>query len=177
MLEHIEHDVLSWSKPLWMKSSAVTRALLSDRLPSSQALVKLMPITRPQARRRWSLSLMVVLLLHWSFGACAALADTICLEPTGQVAYEKAGEPCAAEARAQTTGKSCIDLPAQDGHDDHSSVPSKLQLADLQIPHLIPALIWLLPGTPAHHAVKPDATGPPTTPFSVIIRETAYLLI
>ncbi len=132
---------------------------------------------RPQARRRWSLSLIVVLLLHWSLGACAALADTICLEPTGHVAFEKAGEPCAAKALEQAPGKSCIDLPAQDGHDDHSPVPSKLQLADLQAPHLIPALTWLLPSIPAHHAVKPDATGPPTTPFSVIIRETAYLLI
>lgn len=136
-----------------------------------------MSTVRPQARRRWSLSLMVVMLLHWSFGACAALADTICLEPTGHVAFEKVGEPCATKALEQATGKSCIDLPAQDGHDDHSPLPSKLQLADLQVACIVPALTWLLPAPSTYRPAKPDATGPPIPSFSVVIRETAYLLI
>lgn len=136
-----------------------------------------MSTARLQAKRRWSLSLIVVMLLHWSFGACAALADTICLEPDGKVVWEQAGKPCAAEVLEQETGKPCIDLQAQDGHDDHSPVSSKLQLVDFQAPPLILALTWLLPSIPPHHAVKPDATGPPSRSFSVLIRETAYLLI
>ncbi len=128
-------------------------------------------------RRRWSLSLIVIMLLHWSLGACAALADTICLEPNGRVVWEQAGKPCAVEAIEQITGKACIDFQAQDGHDDHSPIPSKLQLVDLQAQFLMPALTWLLPSIPSHQAVKPDATGPPIPSFSVIIRETAYLLI
>ncbi|MES3041657.1 MAG: hypothetical protein V4730_10960 [Pseudomonadota bacterium] len=117
------------------------------------------------------------MLLHWSLGACAALADTICLEPNGRVVWEQAGKPCAVEAIEQITGKACIDFQAQDGHDDHSPIPSKLQLVDLQAQFLMPALTWLLPSIPSHQAVKPDATGPPIPSFSVIIRETAYLLI
>ncbi|MFQ3216596.1 MAG: hypothetical protein ACI87C_001112 [Paraperlucidibaca sp.] len=38
-------------------------------------------------RRRLSLSMMVMLLLHWSFSSCAALADTLCVEPDGVVVW------------------------------------------------------------------------------------------
>ena len=136
-----------------------------------------MYLVKKQSRRRWSLSLMVVMILHWSFGACAALADTICLEPTGHVAFEKAGEPCASKELEQSTGKTCIDLPAEDGHDDHSPLSSKLQLADLQGVYIVPALTWLLPSPSIFRPAKPDATAPPISSFSVIVRETAYLLI
>lgn len=133
--------------------------------------------SKAKRQRLWSLPLIVIMLLHWSFGACAALADTICLEPDGKVVWEQTGKPCAAEAVEQITGNACIDFQAQDGHDDHSPIPSKLQLVDLQAQFLMPALTWLLPSIPSHQAVKPDATGPPIPSFSVIIRETAYLLI
>jgi hypothetical protein len=170
------------SQAYWLRvklDDQVTETPWTDNLSLLLLGITLIMSVRYQTamRRRWSLSLIVTMLLHWSLGACAALADTICLEPDGRVVWEQAGKPCAAEALEQATGKPCIDIQTQDGHDDHSPVPSKLQLADLQTPHLIPALTWLLPSIPAHHAVKPDATGPPTTPFSVIIRETAYLLI
>lgn len=138
-----------------------------------------MPALMPyKAKRRWSLSLIVIMLLHWTFGACAALADTLCLEPTGHVVWEKSGAPCAAEALEQGTGQSCVDLQLHDGHDDHSPVPSKLQLADAQAPGLITALTWLLPTAPATQLMPPAATGPPlATPHSLVVRETAYLLI
>jgi len=126
--------------------------------------------------RRWSLSLIVVMLLHWTFGACAAMADTLCLEASGRVVVEKAGEPCVAAA-VQSGEKHCIDLPSHDGHDDHSPVPSKTQLADAAVPGLIPAPDGLSPLVFVTLAMLPDATGPPAPPSALVIRETAYLLI
>lgn len=128
-------------------------------------------------QRRWSLSLIVVMLLHWSFGACAAIADTLCLEPSGQVVWEKSGQPCATQALEQTVGKHCIDVQTHDGHGDHAPVPSKMQIADAQTPGLIPALTLPLPARVATPAMMPDATGPPAPLFSLVVRETAYLLI
>lgn len=135
-------------------------------------------LTSRASKHRWSLSLIVIMLLHWTFGACAALADTLCLEPTGQVVWEQSGTPCAADALEQATGKPCVDLQLHDGQDDHSPVPSKLQLADIQAPGLVTALTWLLPAETTTQLQLPAATGPPLAkPLSLIVRETAYLLI
>lgn len=130
-------------------------------------------------RRRWSLSLMVVMLLHWVIGASAALADTICFEPDGRIVLEMAGGPCAGRHPEQAVGKTCVDMPLHDGHDDHSSMPSAKvpALADAASTFFIPALTWLPPSAAVVPHTTPDATGPPVTALSVIIRETAYLLI
>ena len=130
-------------------------------------------------RRRWSLSLMVVMLLHWCLGACAALADTLCFEPDGRVVLERADGPCVATNLEQASGKHCVDLPLHDGHDDHSSMPfaKAPALADAASTFFIPALTWLPPSAAVVPHTTPDATGPPVTALSVIIRETAYLLI
>lgn len=130
-------------------------------------------------RRRWSLSLMVVMVLHWVIGASAALADTLCFEPDGRIVLEVASGPCAAERLEQATGKSCVDMPLHDGHDDHASTPPLKvpSLADAASTFFIPALTWLPPSAAVVPHATPDATGPPVTALSVIIRETAYLLI
>src|SRR5574343_335262 len=98
-------------------------------------------------RRRWSLSLMVVMVLHWVIGASAALADTLCFEPDGRIVLEVASGPCAAERLEQATGKSCVDMPLHDGHDDHASTPPLKvpSLADAASTFFIPALTWLPP--------------------------------
>lgn len=73
--------------------------------------------------RRWSLSLTVVMLRHGVIGAGAALADIRCFEPDGSAVLEVAGGPCAVERLEQAPSKSCVDMPLDDGHDDHSSTP------------------------------------------------------
>lgn len=122
---------------------------------------------------------MVVMMLHWVIGASAALADTLCFEPDGRVVLEVSGGPCAAERQEKATGKSCVDMPLHDAHNDHSSLPSAKvsSLADAASTFFIPALTWLPPSAAVVPHTTPDATGPPVTAFSVIIRETAYLLI
>ena len=140
--------------------------------------------TRPNTMRRWSLPLAVVMLLHWTFGACAALADTLCIEPDGRVAYEQAGQPCAsavadphaAKHAVKAGDQHCVDIQLHDGHNDHSPLPAKWQ-ADAQAPALIPAPAWVAPALLPRPTLLPEATGPPVKAFSVIIRETAYLLI
>lgn len=126
-------------------------------------------------KRRLSLSLMVMLLLHWTFSSCVALADTLCLEPDGVVSWEQSDEPCHSALNGKD--KTCVDFQAHDGHDDHASIYAKLQLPDTSA---------VLPPTydSSEHlrAVrtklqKPQATGPPVKPFSIIIRETSYLHI
>ena len=140
-------------------------------------------------RRRLSLSMMVMLLLHWSFSSCAALADTLCVEPDGVVVWEQSGDPCHSALVEHASDTPCVDFQAQDGHDDHASVYSKLQLTDpplatqplmLTDPPLATQplmLSWLNPTIAFSHVLKPDSTGPPVKAFSIIIRDTAYLHI
>ncbi|MFD0949126.1 hypothetical protein ACFQ0F_01735 [Paraperlucidibaca wandonensis] len=128
-------------------------------------------------RRRLTLSLMVMLLLHWTFSSCTALADTLCLEPDGVVVWEHTGEPCPSAVDEKSSETPCVDFQAQDGHNDHASLYSTLQLSDP------PALIQPFYTNPAYISGEfsqlkvPDGTGPPVKPFSIIIRETAYLHI
>lgn len=71
-------------------------------------------------RRRLSLSMMVMLLLHWSFSSCAALADTLCVEPDGVVVWEQSGDPCHSALAEHASDTPCVAFQAQDGHDDVS---------------------------------------------------------
>lgn len=128
-------------------------------------------------KRRLSLSLMVILLLHWTFSSCVALADTLCLEPDGVVVWENAEDPCHLTAAEGATDKPCVDYQAQDGHDDHSAVYAKLQLTDSSA-SIAPLYIGPIDAASSLIRLKrPDATGPPVTRFSIIVRETAYLHI
>lgn len=128
-------------------------------------------------RRRLSLSMMVMLLLHWSFSSCAALADTLCVEPDGVVVWEQSGDPCHSALAEHASDTPCVDFQAQDGHDDHASVYSKLQLTDPPLATQPLMLSWLNPTIAFSHVLKPDSAGPPVKAFSIIIRDTAYLHI
>lgn len=128
-------------------------------------------------KRGWSLSLIVIMVLHWSFGACIAFADTLCVEPGGKVVWEHEGGPCASDALEKVIGKPCVDLKL-DGHADHTPAPAKvLPLLASQAVIFIPALDWLLPATEPAQLSRPDATGPPLAALSVAIRKTTVLLI
>lgn len=128
-------------------------------------------------QRRWSLLLVVAMLLHWTLGVCAA-ADVLCIEPDGKVVAEYAGTPCKSEQQELTTAKPCIDLQAGDDHTGHQPVPSsQLQLLDLQSSFLIPALTYLLPAPSEISLALPAATGPPVSTHPVVLRKTTVLLI
>lgn len=129
-------------------------------------------------RRNWSLSLIAILLLHGFFGACAAFADTLCVEPDGKIAWEHIDGPCASDAVEKITGKPCVDLTL-DAHDNHTPVPSKvIPLLASQAILFIPALNWLLPTTEQALNIGPDTTGPPSlAAHSVTLRKTTVLLI
>lgn len=132
--------------------------------------------TRAQ-RRRWSLPLVVVLLLHWTFGVCEAMADVLCFEPNGKVVLEVAGEPCASAKLEQASGTPCMDLKA-DSHEFHDSVPANsLAHADLQPLPLPPALLYLLEVPQELSLAQPVATGPPISTSSSALRRTTVLLI
>ena len=132
--------------------------------------------TRAQ-RRRWSLPLVVVLLLHWTFGVCEAMADVLCFEPNGKVVLEVAGEPCASAKLEQASGTPCMDLKA-DSHESHDSVPANpLAHADLQPLPLPPALLYLLEVPQELSLAQPVATGPPISTSSSALRRTTVLLI
>lgn len=73
----------------------------------------------PKQRRRWTLPLVVVFLLHWCFGIGAVAASVVCLEPTGQVTFERTDKPCPDAGKTDPLAKHCTDLPSDDGHQDH----------------------------------------------------------
>lgn len=128
-------------------------------------------------RRCWSLSLIAVLLLHWTFGIDDVLANLICIEADGKVAMEQAGEHCHEAAAGQATGKSCIDFKAGDHHDAHDSLRSGSPLADLPPVFPVPALPHVLPEPVNTALTLPLATGPPLPSRSVVLRKTTVLLI
>lgn len=129
--------------------------------------------TPVRQRRCWSLSLIAVLLLHWTFGIDDVLANLICIEADGKVALEQAGEHCHEGA----AGKSCVDFKADDHHDAHDSLRSGSPLADLPPVFPVPALPQIVP-EPANTALAlPLATGPPLPSRSVVLRKTTVLLI
>ncbi|MCC2639453.1 MAG: hypothetical protein K0Q68_3172 [Moraxellaceae bacterium] len=132
--------------------------------------------TRAQ-RRRWSLPLVVVLLLHWTFGVCEAMAEVLCFEPDGKVVLEIAGEPCASAELEQVAGKPCFDLKA-DSSEPHESVPASPPAhADLQPLLFIPALTYLLEVPQELRLAQPAATGPPISTSLPALRRTTVLLI
>lgn len=133
--------------------------------------------SRQASRRRWALSLIAFLALHWIFGACTAIADVRCLEPSGRIVLEKSGNHCVVGTSEHPSGKHCVDFPVDDNHEDQSSSRLNIQLADAHSPGLSVALPWLASAHKPLFAMTPDATGPPSIPLSILIRETTYLLI
>lgn len=127
-----------------------------------------------QFRQRWTLPLAAVLLLHWTLGFCEALADVLCIEADGRVTLEAAGEPC--EKAGQ--GDPCIDLKAGDAHDGCDPAPApQFAAADLVSPFFLPAPALILPLQQEPPVFLPQSTGPPSPPLSLILRNTAVLLI
>ena len=61
-------------------------------------------------RRRWSLPLIAVMLLHWCLGFGVAMADVLCLEPDGKAVLELNGKPCLDVPAEKATGQLCVDL-------------------------------------------------------------------
>lgn len=98
--------------------------------------------TRRQ-RRRWSLPLMAVMLLHWCLGFGAAVADVICLETNGQAVLELGGTSCAKPVAHKSASKTCVDLALDDGHASHEPAPSSD--AKPSLPLVSPLLLALLP--------------------------------
>lgn len=132
-------------------------------------------VTRRQ-RRRWTLPLAVVLLLHSVFGVCEAMASMLCLEPGGAMVVELAGEPCAGEALEQEADKPCLDLSLE-AHDDLGTGRQTLPtFVDLQ-PFIMPVLTYLPWHAQSAGVNLPPVPGPPPTPHSVLIRKTSVLLI
>jgi len=133
--------------------------------------------TRGQ-RRRWSLPMVAILLLHWCLGFGEALADVICLEPNGQAVIERAGEPCDDAEKAKQSIKHCIDLALDDGHANHELVPGTefkplMVYSDFS---LIAIVITLLPLSDPL-LVHSWTADPPTNNRPVTLRKTTVLHI
>ena len=138
-------------------------------------------------RRRCSLSLIAVLLLHWAFGICAATADVLCIEADGRVTLEHQGEPCheatgTAEhphrlSQMNAAQTDCIDLLADTHNDSHDSLPSHTHLADLPPPLLIPALTPAVPEPRDVVLQTSFSTGPPVAARAVALRKITVLRI
>src|SRR6218665_1760668 len=99
-----------------------------------------MPYFTRVQRRHWSLSLMVILLLHWAGGAMAA--EVLCFEPDGKVVLEDAGHPCQEAAAEKAFGNPFIDLKV-DNQESHAVAPANpAPHADLQPLAFIPVLFY-----------------------------------
>lgn len=132
--------------------------------------------TRAQ-RCRWSLPLVVVLLLHWTFGICTAMAEVLCFEPDGKVVLEDVSHPCQDAAAEKAFGKPCIDLKL-DHQEPHAATPANpLAPADLQPLVFIPALAYRLEVPQELSLAQPVATGPPISTSAPALRRTTVLLI
>lgn len=130
-------------------------------------------ITRRQ-RRRWSLPMIAVILLHWCLGVGPALADVLCLEPDGKTVLELQGQPCNDEPAEKAAGPHCIDLAIDDGHADHEPLPAKPP-ASPDAPPLLPSLGFRTHFTPL---VVRGREPPPLLPVHpVALRATTVLLI
>ena len=127
-------------------------------------------------RRRWSLPLIAVMLLHWCLGFGAALADVICLEPDGKAVLELNGKPCLDAPVEKATGQLCVDLAIDDGHATDEPAPAK----NVQ-PPLFPALLPVSFSLPLFQSpllmalLEPPSLSPNSHP--VALRATTVLLI
>lgn len=130
-----------------------------------------------QQRRRWTLPLLVVFLLHWFGGVAEAGARVICLEPGGKVNIEFVGKPCSDDAKGSHQGEhGCIDVPLDNGHPEHSTshgVDAKVSVASVQSV----ALFYLLPMPTAAPFISVQALAPPATNHPAVLRETTVLRI
>ncbi len=127
-------------------------------------------------RRRLTLPLVVVFVLHWCFGIGAVAASVVCLEPGGRTAIELVSKQCADSERGSTNAKHCIDMPADDGHLDHelrANADAKAPVAALQSV----AFFYLLPLLTAAPLVSLQALAPPATNHPAVLRESTVLRI
>lgn len=130
----------------------------------------------PAQRRRWTLPLVVVFLLHWVFGIGAVAASVVCLEPDGQLTTELAGKSCPVAGKTDPHLKACVDLPNDDGHQDHEPSPH-VQLPDASAVFLVTAFPQLLPLSTAASAAFRPILAPPATHHPAVLRETTVLRI
>lgn len=130
--------------------------------------------TRRQ-RRRWSLPLIAVMVLHWCLGMGVALADVMCLEPDGKAVLELKDQSCLDAAAEKATGQPCIDLAIDNGHTTDEPAPAK-NVQPPPFPALLPVLSFLpqLMPQPVLAVHEP----PPLFPnHPVALRATTVLLI
>lgn len=133
-----------------------------------------MPYFSRAQRRRYTLPLLLVLLLHWSLGLCEAMASVLCFEGDGHVVLEAAGQPCATSAAADTP---CLDIKL-DAHADHASLPaSPLLQADSLAPALLPALLYFFPLFSPPASAAWVSTGPPPAQKTAALRRSIVLQI
>lgn len=128
-------------------------------------------------RRRWTLPLVVVFLLHWGFGIGAASANFTCLEANGQMTLELADKPCPEAGQTDPHLKACVDLPNDDGHQDHEPSPNPFaKLPEASALFLVTAFPRLPLPTAAPEAFRP-ILAPPATHHPAVLRATTVLHI
>lgn len=132
----------------------------------------------PKQRRRWTLPLVVVFLLHWGFGIGAVAASVVCLEPTGQAIFERADKPCPDTGKTNALAKHCTDLPADDGHQDHEPSPR----VDAKLPGVGGSALWAVLPVLLHLPAMAPPTfrqilAPPAINHPAVLREVMVLHI
>lgn len=138
-----------------------------------------------QHRRRITLPLVVLLLLHWLLGIGETAAAYICLEPDGHAKLEFAGkrcnEPVDLKASANDTSqKHCIDLPADDENSgDEPGPASQASTLAVALPFILPMVLYDIPLINTHNS--PLTAWIPLHPHlqnrTIAYRETTVLLI
>ncbi len=137
-----------------------------------------MPHFSQSQRRRWTLPLVVVFLLHWGFGIGSVAASIICLEPDGRVAIELAGKSCAKGGKASAHLKACVDLPNDDGHQGDEPSPSPYaKLPNASALFMVTAFPMLLPLPLTMPADFRPILSPPASHHPAVLRETTVLRI
>lgn len=128
--------------------------------------------------RRWTLPLVVVFLLHWGFGVGSVAASIVCLEPDGKVTLELASKPCPAAGGSSSHIKSCVDLPNDDGHQDHEPSPnSNAKLSEASPLFMVASLFLLLPSPLTIPAGIQPILSSPASHHPAVLRETTVLRI
>lgn len=157
-----------------------------ERFSSAPSLLDFQPLWMPDCpcmfhftrrrRRRWSLPLIAVMLLHWCLGVGVAMADVLCLEPDGKAVLELNGKPCLDAPAEKATGQLCVDLAIDDGHATDKPAPAK-SLQPPLLPALLPvySFLYLFDSPPLTAILEPPALSPNSHP--VALRATTVLLI